>query len=97
MTPRKTHLVILGLLCSVPALAGGFLFVTGTRSHSTYSSIPLAIGAALLLGAAGYAVRTSAIVWKWGTSPRRVIGAHGLVVGLGLLAFLFRRWASFFS
>jgi hypothetical protein len=87
--------LILSVVCIVPLLGGSYLAITGMQSHSSYSGIAQAVGAVCLLGAAGYAALTSAMVWLWASSPKQVLRIHGALLGLGLLALLARRLLRF--
>ncbi|MDP1822078.1 MAG: hypothetical protein Q8L48_02515 [Archangium sp.] len=87
MTPRTVHLIILAVLCSVPACFGAYLVVKGDRSHSDLSGIAVAAGLALVAASAVYAAISSLLVWKLGTTPRRVFAVHGGVV-LTVTAFV---------
>ena len=77
MKPRTIHLLILAVLLAAPSGFGVYLFVKGENSHSDLSGIAVAAGLALLAGSALYALLSSLLVWKLGTTPRRVFGVHG--------------------
>lgn len=88
MTPRTVHLIILAVLCSVPACFGASLVVKGDRSHSALSGIAVATGLALVAASAIDAA----------ISPRRVFAVHGgmlltvtALVGLPRLSWLVAR------
>lgn len=85
MTPRTVHLIILAVLCSVPACFGAYLVVKGDRSHSDLSGIAVAMGLALVAASATYAAVSSLLVWKLGTTPRRVFAVHGGILGTAIV------------
>jgi hypothetical protein len=93
MKPRTVHLLVLVVLCLLPACVGGYLVANGEGSHSDLSPMTEALGAVLVLGSAIYATVSSLVVWKLGTTPGRVLGVHfAIVAAVGGLVVLPRMY-----
>jgi hypothetical protein len=94
MKPRTTHLIILALLCLAPTGFGAFLAWKGEQSHADISGVAVALGLALIGASVLYAGVSSALVWKFGATPARVIGVHGTIIGLSVMLFIGSRLLS---
>jgi hypothetical protein len=94
MKPRTAHVLTLSLLCLGPIGFGTFLTIKGEKSHSDLSGIATAAGLALIGASVLYALISSVLVWKLGTTPARVIGVHGSIIGLSGGLFLGSRLLS---
>lgn len=91
MKPQTVHLLVLSVSSVLPAAAGAFFVVTGASSHSELSPLAELIGGAMVLGAALYAIVSSLLVWKLGSTISRVLQIHaGLVVTAGALFMVTR-------
>ena len=86
MKPRTLHLIILFLLCGVPALAGGVVAIIDSEKHSEFAPLGVALGLVIVAASALYAVISSLLVWKLAKSPRAVFAVHGgLLLTLALV------------
>ena len=77
MKPRTIHLLILCVLCVVPAGLGAALAVKASNSHSDFSGLDVAIGLGAIAASGLYAAISSLLVWKLAPTPRRVFAVHG--------------------
>jgi hypothetical protein len=80
------------MLLSLPVGLGAiYVIVRASDSHSAYSAFAYAVGAAALVAVGLYAVASTAVVYATGTTVKRVVAIHCLILTAVLLFAAFWR------